>query len=185
MVWLFHVWHDPFTYVWHDPFKFVTRRFCITHMNEASHAYECGMSRIWRRHVTHMNETCHPYEWGMSHVWMRHVTRMNDMMPLRVDHGLQYTAIHCNTLQHTATHCTTLHHTTPCRVIHSPSCKRVEGGAGGIGEATESKRMSLWGRTTQTHTDTHRHVYTHTHTHTHIYSQRYTFTLYGSNVNAP
>jgi len=50
----------------------------VTHMNEACHAHEWGMSRTWMRHVTHMNEACHAHEWGMSHTWMRHVTHMND-----------------------------------------------------------------------------------------------------------
>ena len=66
-------------------------------------------------HVTHMNESCHTYECAMSHVheaetyvlsttggW--HSTRRNTRLRT-LQHALQHTATHCNTLQHTATHC--------------------------------------------------------------------------------
>jgi len=55
----------------------------VTHMNEACHTHECGMSHTWMRHVTHMNEACHTHEWGMSHIWMRAFNKNGDDSDMR------------------------------------------------------------------------------------------------------
>jgi len=50
----------------------------VTHVKEACHAFELGVSHIWMmRHVSHTNESRHKCEWDTSHIWMRHLTPMN------------------------------------------------------------------------------------------------------------
>jgi len=52
---------------------------CHTREGQSCHTDEGWfMPHIWMSHITHINEACHTYECGMSHIWMRHISYKNE-----------------------------------------------------------------------------------------------------------
>ena len=139
------------------------------------------------RHVTHVNEACHTCEWGMSHIWMRHVTQhiwtgvsgaewgwypktrgeSADGLGTRyafvlcccgTGHTHTHTHMNTNTRTHTHTHAhiRTHIHTHNAYVL---CCCRT-------GDTHVHKHK-------YTHTHTHSLSLSHTHTNTHTHTQTY------------
>ena len=76
--------------------------------------------------LPHTDTHCNKLQHTKSLYLLAHLLGFHQMISLQ--HTLQHTATHCNTLQHTATHCSTLQHTGHCNTLQHTAihCNTVQ-----------------------------------------------------------
>jgi len=100
-----------------------TRMHTRTHTHCA--IYCNTLKTLWntlQHSATHCNMWYYQFE--LTGHWHLNLSTLSILHPLHLfvrmcdmNHSLQYTSTHCNTLQHSATHCNTLQHTAHCNTL--------------------------------------------------------------------